>query len=263
MINTNTDLKINNGDSISGEFVAKNPKKRVSQNSKPYLLFEIRPDLLPVKVIIWKSTFNIFHGQKVGIEGNWRPFNGNWQIHASTITNLNRETQKVNQAKVHLRALLSWIPNTTLRQFLIRVMNDVNIIDGFSTAPASLRHHHAYPGGLLVHSVETAWHVFNNQQLPNKDRYLGVIAALLHDIGKIKTMSYDMTRKELGNLVHHESLSLEILAPHLKWLDDIDRELSSSIRYLLTWKKKSYDPIPKLDVYEVIKMADRISAGSD
>lgn len=263
----NTALQnIKSGDSFSEEVIARNPNRHLSQISKPYLLFEIRPNLIPIKAIAWTNSCNglhkVFHGQNIGIEGQWQLFNGVLQVRCTSIIDLNSEAKKIAKAKVRLRAMLSWLPESTLRKFVMNVFHDENIIHDFSTAPASLNHHHAYSGGLLVHSVDTAWQVFNNHQITPTTRYVGTIIALLHDIGKIRTLSSNMTRTNLGHFVDHEKLSLEILAPHLHWLDGVDSELAIAIRYLFTWEKKSYDPIPKLDVFDIIKMADRISSSS-
>ncbi len=252
--------------SAGDKYIVRNPNNHISQVSKPYLLFDIRPNLLPVKAIAKKDSCSglhkVFHGQNVGIEGYWQMFSGSLQVRCSSIVELNRETQKISQAKVRLRAMLSWLPNNNLREFVMKVFHDENIIHDFSSAPASLNHHHAYSGGLLVHSVDTAWQVFNNHQIASNVRHLGTVLGLLHDIGKIRTLSSDMTRTNLGKFVDHEKLSLEILAKQLHWLDGVDSELAIAIRYLFTWEKKSYDPIPKLDVYDIIKTADRISSSS-
>ena len=262
----NTQLQLSVGEKFFGEFVAKNPDKKISQIKKSYLLFDIQPYQLPITAIAWNDSCrglqNVSHGKEIGIEGQWHLFNGLWQVKCTSITSLNRESKKISQAKVRLRALLTWIPDSPLRQFLIRVISDKNIFDSFFTVPASINHHHAFSGGLLVHSVDAAWYIFNNQQIPPNERYFGAVIALFHDIGKIKTYSNNKTTTELGSLVNHELLSLEILAPHLSWLDDIDAQLAIAIRYALTWKKESYDPIPKLDVIEIVKMSDRVSAGS-
>ena len=262
----NTQLQLSVGDKFSGEFIAKNLDKKISQIKKSYLIFDIQPNQLPITAIAWKDSCsglqNVSHGKEIGIIGQWHLFNGLWQVKCSSIINLNRDTKKVTQAKVRLRVILSWLPNSPLRQFILSVFNDNNIFERFITVPGSINHHHAYAGGLLVHSAETAWQVFNNQQIQPNERYFGAVIALLHDIGKIKTYSSRRTRTELGTHINHEQLSLEILAPHLNWLDDIDAQLAIAIRYALTWKKESYDPIPKLDVIEIVKMSDRVSAGS-
>jgi len=265
-MNNQLQVQVREGDEFSGEYIAKNPKRKLSQANRSYLLFDIQPKSLPIKAVAWEDNCNglqnIFHGKSIGIEGYWQLFNGLWQVKCSSISILKREPQKISQAKVRLRAILSWIPESALRQFILRVFNDQNIFENFITVPGSICHHHAYFGGLLVHSVETAWQVFNNQQIPSKERYFGAVIALLHDVGKIWTYSDNKTRTELGLHVNHELLSLEILAPHLSWLDEIDAQLAITIRYALTWKKKNYDPIPKIDVIEAIKTADKLSAGA-
>jgi len=81
-------------------------------------------------------------------------------------------------------------------------------------------------------------------------------------MGKIRTLSYDMKRTQLGSNVGHEQLTLEVISSQLSWLDAQDPELSNAVRYLLSWKPKGFDRIPKIDVYEMIQAADRISAGS-
>jgi len=254
------------GQSLAGEFTIKNPDKRVTKNKKSYLIFDIKTSLLPVKAIAWENSCigldSIWHGQTINVEGKWELFNGQWQIRCNSLRYTNKQAKEISQAKTRLRVLLAWIPQTTLKTFLVKILNDKLIVEDFSKAPASLRHHHAFPGGLLVHSVDVAWQIFSQQKLPEKERYLGAVVGLLHDFGKLKTLSFDMKRTQLGSNINHEQLTLEIISSHLSWLDSVDSELSTAVRYLLSWKPKSYDRIPKLDVYEVIQAADRVSAGS-
>ena len=254
------------GHKLSGEYTIKNPKLCTTTNNQPYFIFDIKVNLVPVKVIAWKESWGnitkIWHGQNIFINGIWQQFNGLWQVKCQSIKYSNQQDQEIAKAKIRLRALLSWLPDETLKNFVVRVFNDPMLAKDFTEAPASLNHHHAFIGGLLVHSVDVAWQVFNQQRVADQERYVGMVASLFHDLGKIRTLSSSMSRSRLGTLIDHEQLTLEILAPHLQWLDTQDPGLSMTIRYLLSWKPKSFDPIPKFEVYEVIKMADRVSAGS-
>jgi len=254
------------GQQLSGEFTIKNPNYRVARNSSHYLTFDIKTDLLPVRVIAWEKSYanlsKIWHGQNVNLEGFWEQFNGYWQIKCLSISYTNTQEEQILNAKIRLRTLIAWMPDEKLKGFIVRVLNDKEIAQAFLESPASLNHHHAFLGGLLVHSVDVAWQIFNSYRIPSQERYLGTVVGLFHDLGKTRTLSNDMRRTELGVLVGHDQLTLEILSPYLKWLDDEDEKLSVALRNLLSWKPKSFDRIPKFEVYEVIQMADRVSAGS-
>ena len=252
--------------SFSGEFTIKNPKLHKTQYNDQYHYFKIKVDLLPVNVVAWKKSCSglshLWHGQRVSIIGRWELFNGAWQVRCHSIHVEREYLREIKRARVLLRVIFSWLPDDNLKQFLIRVFNDAMIIDDFSTAPASRAHHHAFIGGLMVHSVDVAWRLFNQHHFSTRERYLGVVAGLLHDLGKIKTLTKGMTRTRVGSVIDHELLTLEILAPHLRWLDEYDLEMAISLRSLLTWKPQKYDPIPTLDIYEAVKSADRISSAN-
>ncbi|TYO96335.1 3'-5' exoribonuclease [Geothermobacter ehrlichii] len=159
----------------------------------------------------------------------------------------------------------AWVAHLTdphLRQFTLNVLGDDGLAFLFVSAPASLRHHHAWPGGLLQHSLECVQSVFRHPQFGREQMECGMVAALFHDIGKVLTLTADMRRTSLGQTLDHDKLTLEVLAPHLKWLDRHRPAIAADLRYLLTWRKGRRDGrIPRLTMAEVVRSADRISAG--
>ncbi len=251
---------------LKGEFTVKNPEQRVTKKNTTYMIFEINAGLLPVQAIAWNDSCQglskLWHGQTVWLTGQWELFYGQRQVRCLSLYKTHRQSQQIDQAKTRLRALLAWLPNNSLKGFLGRVLNDPAIAQGFISAPASVNHHHAFPGGLLVHSVDVAWQIFSQQRIAEKERYLGAVVGLFHDLGKIRTLLENGSRSELGVFVGHEQLTLEILSPHLSWLDKQDQQIAVAIRYLLSWKPKGLDRLPKLDINEYIRAADRVSAGS-
>ncbi len=253
------------GEYISGEFTVKNPLSRTTKSDSAYQMFEIKLGSLPIRVIAWADSCNslerLCHGQTISLKGQFVKYFGNWQVRSTSIEVTNNYQEETVQAQVKLKAMMGWMPNKILQEFLFRLFKDEEFYNDFSTAPASLNHHHSYLGGLFVHSVDVAWQVFRDQSIPESDRYLGAIAGLLHDAGKIKTFS-KMTRTTQGQLLHHDQLNLEVLSGHLNWLEQENSDLAIALRYLIAWKPSSHDSIPKLDVYEKIRAADRFSAGS-
>lgn len=106
-----------------------------------------------------------------------------------------------------------------LRTFLREVLLTPDIGLKYLQCPASLNYHHNFPGGLIQHSVSVAWNLSGIQAFNSLDRDIAVVAALLHDVGKTKTLTPDMTRTAIGRLVDHSQLTLELCAEPLRKLE--------------------------------------------
>jgi hypothetical protein len=91
-----------------------------------------------------------------------------------------------------------------------------------------------------------------------------MVAALLHDIGKIRTLRPNLRLTDEGFLLQHDDLTLEVLAPSLRELDASWPTGASDLRYLWSFlKAKRERPIPRITIAEAVLAADRISAGID
>lgn len=143
---------------------------------------------------------------------------------------------QAREALSRLDGLFHSLKSSALRRFLGGVLVDPKLKIPFVTCQASRSHHHALPGGLLVHSVETAlraraW----SDSLSPELAELVQVAALLHDIGKIRTVGGGKRRPELGRWVRHDDLTLEMIAPHIGLLDASWPEGAALLRHSLTW----------------------------
>ncbi len=250
---------------VKGVFTVRNPIFKVAKNRQQYVLFNIKESLTPVRVVVWENQCKHFHeighGKQVKLYGHMGSYHGNRQITCASLSPMSDGRDNVSAAIIRLRALIAWLPDPALKRFICNVFQDSEIRQKFITAPASIRHHHAYPGGLVVHSVEVAWQVLLQLQVPARERYIGVVAGLFHDIGKIRTLSTEMTRTDLGQLVDHERLTLDVLSSPLQSLKTENMEAYLVLANLLSWKPSGRNQIPEFVIYESIRMADRVSAG--
>jgi len=127
--------------------------------------------------------------------------------------------------------------------------------------PASLNYHHNCTGGLLEHSIECARIIRDLSIFPQQDRELGITAALLHDIGKIKTIGIDFTRPEIGKAIDHEAITLELGSSALATLDRDYPRLGINLRHILTCRSlRRWGHEPKLPIAHAVQLADRLSS---
>lgn len=166
--------------------------------------------------------------------------------------------ERIRWAREHLRAILRDLP-PVLGELVRRIFTDPAIAPAFLVAPASLNHHHAFSGGLLVHSAEVAGAVFR-WTAGESVQGIATVAALLHDIGKVRTLAGDMTRTALGRQVRHEALTLEVVAAHLAGLDKAWPEGAILLRHLLTAETRRDHASMAPAALELVRAADRISA---
>ena len=134
---------------------------------------------------------------------------------------------------VELQTAIDRITVPELRHFIEAVFADDGIAFAFVSAPASLNHHHNYPGGLLKHSLECLQIVGKHHDFHKNSYQLGLVSALFHDIGKILTLTHNMTRTSLGSSVDHDKLTYEVLKPYLSQLEQSWPEGARELRYLL------------------------------
>ena len=142
-------------------------------------------------------------------------------------------------AMIDMLSMIEQIAIPELKTFADTVLSQSNIGLRFIQCPASLRHHHSMRGGLLLHSCEVAGKFFVDASLSKFERDLGVVSGLFHDIGKTLTLTPDGTRTDLGYLVDHHHLTLEICSPALLMLARTQKELANRLRHNWTCATKN------------------------
>jgi 3'-5' exoribonuclease len=210
---------------------------------------------------------------RVTVEGKLRAFNDGIMAVATSIRPLTNDL--VNAVELipssmcptpsllpRLADLSRKITNWDLTYFINCVFADDTFALPFVRLPASRSHHHSVVGGLLEHSLECAEMVQRFTEFSQDMTDLAVAAALLHDAGKVVTLRTPEKFCLEGAVLDHNALTLEVLAPHLKRLDAVNREMATALRYLWTWRQhRRGNTNPILTVAEAISAADRISSG--
>ena len=113
-----------------------------------------------------------------------------------------------------LRELISKVHNKYYHRLLVDLFDD-DMVTRFKEWTAAWERHHAFPGGLLVHTVNVAKKCLVIAGLePEVDVDLLLTAALLHDIAKVKEYDSFPSKKRLyiGRTLGHASIGAEMVA---------------------------------------------------
>jgi len=158
-----------------------------------------------------------------------------------------------------VRRLVASIRNPDLRDFVCEALSITAAFHWYWTCPASLAHHHAYPGGLARHSREVAERAARAVGDRPLHRDYAIAYGLLHDYGKL--WSYEdghLTRaaQRLG----HEQLGYDKLMKLLHRLRERWEEGGYVMQSLLSgnWKRDRH--APAVAVGNIVRSLDQFSA---
>ena len=184
-----------------------------------YFFFEIADRTGTIDVKYWggedeNKTMEVYRsfgeGDVVSISGGVaKMYNGNLEVNMSPrgadamVKKLDAydKAELVQSGEVdidemveRLRGVIRSVSNQHVRAVLEAVF-DERMIAEFSAAPAAVRYHHGYKGGLLEHSLSMAAIAVAvaDQHGQDLDRDILVAGCLLHDIGKTKGYTIDAT----------------------------------------------------------------------
>ena len=126
-----------------------------------------------------------------------------------------------------LREILLSIENASLRTLMECFLVDEPLMQALSQAPAGVKTHHAYHGGLLEHIVnvlETGYRIAD--LYPQIDRDLLLAGIFLHDLGKVREMSYETTflYTDEGQLLGHLIIAIEMLSEKIVQASEMSGE---------------------------------------
>lgn len=268
-------LEYRHGAVFNGTFRVRHPFRKVAKNGSPFLSFILEDASGEIRAYSWSKEIatSIKDFDCVNLTGKIREFNSSWiaDVHDAELlqsepehplTLIPRSMCPLPALLERLDELVRSISNNAIRQFVESVLADDEIAFPFISAPASRQHHHSIAGGLLQHSLECAAMVSRFIEFSHEELELGIVGALFHDIGKIKTLKSVGKLTSTGFICDHDSLTLEVLAMHLHRLDSSCPDAATALRYLWTWRNgRRHRPIPLITIAEAVSVADRISSG--
>jgi 3'-5' exoribonuclease len=219
-----------NGDSVDEAFLVADKQLRANRQGSLYLNLELRDKTGTVGARFWNASENLARlfepGDYLHVRGKTQVFQGALQIilhHLEVVDPsqidpenfLPQSTQNITKLMGRLREILFGMNNPHLRAVVECFLIDDQFVRKFTTAPAGIKNHHAYQGGLVEHVVNLLSVADRITEFyPELDRDLLLTGIFLHDVGKVDELSYDraFAYTDSGQLVGHLVMGVELLA---------------------------------------------------
>ena len=214
---------------IDSSFRIADLQLRANRQGNLYLLMQLQDRTGVISGMRWnadeKLAERFVKGSYVQIQGASQLHNGILQLIVNQIALVDEKSLDpvdfdsgtrvdVVQLWGKLGELIGTISNETVKKIVDRFYLDPAIARPFCLAPAGIKTHHAYPGGLLEHVVslmQLADQVASHYAVLDRD--LLMAGAMLHDIGKLEELLFEgeLSYSDAGQLLGHLVQGVQML----------------------------------------------------
>lgn len=256
--------QLTDGENIEEVFLVVEKQLRANRNGNLYLQMELRDRTGAIGARLWNAGEAIVRSFEEGdfllVKGKVQLFQGALQMILNHIDRIPAEKaelvdflphteQDVSKLLERLRALLMKAGNPHLRALAECFLMDQELMNRFCRAPAGIRNHHAYVGGLLEHVVTLMEAGDRIAPLyPELDRDLLVMGIFLHDIGKVHELTFDRSfgYSDEGQLIGHLIIGVEMLNERVQQAPDLTgepfpRELLLRLKHMILSHHGTYE----------------------
>ncbi|TWT39156.1 3'-5' exoribonuclease YhaM family protein [Blastopirellula retiformator] len=216
-------------ETIDEVYLVSSKQLRPNRQGNLYLQMQISDKSGQVNGMMWNANDHVYRkfedGDYVRVQGTSQFYNGAMQI---IVTSLDRVDPKdvdeshfvqlggaeIDRLRGELAGMLRAMKNPHLRNLAECFLIDEEFMQRFCRAPAGVKNHHAYHGGLLEHVVNL---MKVTQAIvpfyPQVDADLLLIGAFTHDLGKIDELSYDkgLSYSDEGQLIGHLVMGVSLI----------------------------------------------------
>lgn len=261
---------------FKGVFRAHPSDCKRSSRGQRYLRFGLFDDDRNVRAHAWEGSYQginqVGKGDYVFVEGAITDYLGHPIAQIRRLESISREIGSLADGLsidanliLRLDRLISGLSNSHLKQFCLVTLSGSGLFEKFTSFPASLNNHHRYVGGLLQHSLECAELVQRQEEFDGLVRDVGVVAALMHDLGKVLTQDTSWRNNNIGVEWDHDAFTVQVLSEPLEQLEQVCRDAAHALREIFSWigLGAQRPVIPRYAISHAVIFADRLSAHRD
>jgi 3'-5' exoribonuclease len=221
--------EIDEREQIDEVFLVADKQLRANRNGNLYLQLRLTDRSGAITGMLWNATDNLYNsfenGHYLRVQGTTQIHNGQLQMIVTRIEPANPgsidesdyvtvSTVEIEKYARRLAELLRGVSNVHLRSLAECFLADEEFMGKFTTAPAGIKNHHAYKGGLLAHVV-TLMEVCRVVApiYPELDPDMLLLGAFLHDASKIDELAYEreLGYTDEGQLIGHIVMAVSLV----------------------------------------------------
>lgn len=269
------------GDTVVDVFLIATRQCANTRTGDPYLRFTLADKTGNITAIKWNASQSEIDlasaADYVEARGRVSDYQGQLQIKLDAINKpsgkvepgdfLAVTTRDIDQMFAELQDILSNVTNPQLKLLLKAFFEDKRTCDMFKEAPAAVRVHHAYIGGLLEHTLNVVKSSDALAQLyPEVDRDILLTAAALHDIGKIQEYEWSTAFRftEAGHFIGHVVGGAMMVKAAADRIEGFDSLLSLAVQHAILshhgHKEFGSPKQPKSIEAMIVHVADELDA---
>lgn len=239
------------GDHIDDLFVLSDKTLSHKRDGNPYLTVTLADKSGQIKGVVWDNVEAISGAANAGdfvvVSGSVSEYRGKLQMVVKSMVVqppdsvaaadfLPATTRDVDQMFAKLQSLCATMESASLKALLETFWSDQEFVRQFKRAPAAKKMHHAYLGGLLQHTLSMALladKISGHYSGLNRDLLLA--GAVLHDIGKVRELTYDqhIDYTDEGRLLSHIIIGLEMVDQKIRTIPDFPQTDAALVKHLI------------------------------
>ena len=224
-----------------------------------YLAMTLSDKTGSLEARMWEEFADAFsvcgEGCYVKVQGQISKYQGKWQITLTRMRNA-AETEvdtgdfqpvserPAEEMDAELREIVGRFANEDLKRLVLAFLDDPDLGPAFRVAPAAKVLHHAWISGLLEHVLGlTKLGLAVAPFYPEADADLLVTGAILHDIGKVKELSWKTTFGYTleGQMIGHISIAQGMLREKVQALQPFPEKLRVLVEHMILSHHGKYE----------------------
>lgn len=250
---------IRDRDLVDSVYLVKEKIMAMAKNGKPYMTLRLMDKSGEIEGRVWDNvdqlaaTFD--KDDFVAVRSKASVYLGKMQLIISELVRvpedkvnladfLPESDRSIAEMESELRALVDTFSDQHLKALMKAFFDDPSFMELYRTAPAAKGMHHVYLGGLLEHSLAVSRLVDAVVPLyADLNRDLLIAGALLHDVGKVREMTYlrSFDYTDEGKLIGHITIGVEMLQERILNIPGFPPELGMLLKHMLLSHHGQYE----------------------